>query len=152
MSTQLMARVRKSKRIVIKSSHQKAFSAFDMNCAKRYCPDGLPRANVFRSSHEIFRLSPDSRSCVLHLSSPLAFSSIRNPSTKSIACRTADDARLKARRIIAVADFNGREQQSRWREIEKLVELKDRQVHIGPCQRKGKRETRRGEKGYSEAR
>lgn len=56
----------------------------------------------------------DADALVLFLSSQLALSSIRNPSTKSIACRTANDARLKARRIIAVADFNGRGWQPRW--------------------------------------
>lgn len=117
----LLAHARKSKRIVIKSSHQKAFSVVRINCAKHYCSDGLPRANVYHRSsvsHEIFRLSPGSP-LVLFLSSPLALSSIRNPSTKSIACKTANDARLKARRIIAIADFNGRGWQPRWWEIEK---------------------------------
>lgn len=68
-STNVHLLARKSKRIVIKSSHQKAFSVVRMNCAKHYCPDGLPRANVYHRSsvsHEIFRLSPGRRrSCSL---------------------------------------------------------------------------------------
>lgn len=126
----LLAHARKSKHIVIKSSHQKAFSVVRMNCAKHYCPDGLPRVNVYGRSSVLMKYSASHqarrRSCVLRLSSPLALSPIRNPSTKSIACRTANDARLKARRIIAVADFNGRGWQPRWWEIEKLVELREK--------------------------
>jgi len=69
MNVHLSAHVRKSKRIVIKSSHQKTFIVVRMNCTKHYCPEGLPRANVYhRSSVLLMKYSATQahqRSCSL---------------------------------------------------------------------------------------